>query len=975
MGHWIIIIKEGTMTKDSKKQIIIKGAKEHNLQNIDLAIPRDEFIVITGLSGSGKSSLAFDTIYAEGQRRYVESLSAYARQFLGQMKKPEMEYIEGLSPAISIDQKTTKENPRSTVGTITEIYDYLRLLFARIGTPHCPKCGKEISHQTLGQIGDSIIEEGEGKKIHILAPVVRDKKGQHKDVLDDLRNKGFVRARVDGEVRDLEEDIGLPKTYRHSIEVVVDRLKIRKDVDFKRRLVDSLETASEFADGLINVLFSDDGRDYEKKYSEHFACVDCGINFEELTPRMFSFNAPQGACPECNGIGVKMEIDPDLIIPNKNLTLNEGAVTPWAKSNKKENYYHQMLEAVSKHFNFSMDTPFNELTNEQQDIILYGCDDKIPFSFKRRNKSYQVNRQFEGVIPRMERLYIETKSNYSRKYISKFMSDRKCHVCHGKRLRPEVLAVTVGGKSIADVVEMSIKDSYQFFLNLELTDREQFIAKEVLKEIRQRLKFLVDVGLDYLSMARSSGTLSGGEAQRIRLATQIGSGLVGVLYILDEPSIGLHQRDNVKLIETLKRLKNLGNTLIVVEHDEETILSADYVVDIGPGAGEHGGKVVACGTPEEIMESHESVTGQYISRRETIPIPQTRRSGNGESLIIRGARQNNLKNIDVEIPLGKFTCVTGVSGSGKSSLINEILYKGLSGKLNNKFTFAGDYDKIEGVSNIDKIIAIDQKPIGRTPRSNPATYTGVFTDIRDLFAETPEAKARGYKPGRFSFNVKGGRCEACSGDGIVQIEMHFLADVFVPCEVCGGKRYNEETLDIRYKGKNIYEVLEMTVEEALDFFEHIPKIHKKLKTLLDVGLGYMKIGQPATTLSGGEAQRIKLAKELSRSNTGNTLYILDEPTTGLHFADIKRLLSVLARLTDAGNSVVVIEHNLDVIKTADYIIDLGPEGGDGGGKVIATGTPEEIAKSGTYTGEFLQKILSENITPYAKQLVKEKMSK
>lgn len=963
------------MTKDSKKQIIIKGAKEHNLQNIDLTIPRDEFIVITGLSGSGKSSLAFDTIYAEGQRRYVESLSAYARQFLGQMKKPEMEYIEGLSPAISIDQKTTKENPRSTVGTITEIYDYLRLLFARIGTPHCPKCGKEISHQTLGQIGDSIIEEGEGKKIHILAPVVRDKKGQHKDVLDDLRNKGFVRARVDGEVRDLEEDIDLPKTYRHSIEVVVDRLKIRKDVDFKRRLVDSLETASEFADGLINVLFSDDGRDYEKKYSEHFACVDCGINFEELTPRMFSFNAPQGACPECNGIGVKMEIDPDLIIPNKNLTLNEGAVTPWAKSNKKENYYHQMLEAVSKHFNFSMDTPFNELTNEQQDIILYGCDDKIPFSFKRRNKSYQVNRQFEGVIPRMERLYIETKSNYSRKYISKFMSDRKCHVCHGKRLRPEVLAVTVGGKSIADVVEMSIKDSYQFFLNLELTNREQFIAKEVLKEIRQRLKFLVDVGLDYLSMARSSGTLSGGEAQRIRLATQIGSGLVGVLYILDEPSIGLHQRDNVKLIETLKRLKNLGNTLIVVEHDEETILSADYVVDIGPGAGEHGGKVVACGTPEEIMESHESVTGQYISRRETIPIPQTRRSGNGESLIIRGARQNNLKNIDVEIPLGKFTCVTGVSGSGKSSLINEILYKGLSGKLNNKFTFAGDYDKIEGVSNIDKIIAIDQKPIGRTPRSNPATYTGVFTDIRDLFAETPEAKARGYKPGRFSFNVKGGRCEACSGDGIVQIEMHFLADVFVPCEVCGGKRYNEETLDIRYKGKNIYEVLEMTVEEALDFFEHIPKIHKKLKTLLDVGLGYMKIGQPATTLSGGEAQRIKLAKELSRSNTGNTLYILDEPTTGLHFADIKRLLSVLARLTDAGNSVVVIEHNLDVIKTADYIIDLGPEGGDGGGKVIATGTPEEIAKSGTYTGEFLQKILSENITPYAKQLVKEKMSK
>ena len=963
------------MVQDSKKQIIIKGAKEHNLQNIDLAIPRDEFIVITGLSGSGKSSLAFDTIYAEGQRRYVESLSAYARQFLGQMKKPEMEYIEGLSPAISIDQKTTKENPRSTVGTITEIYDYLRLLFARIGTPHCPKCGKEISHQTIGQIGDSIIEEGEGIKLQILAPIVRDKKGQHKDVFKDLRNKGFVRARVDGEIRDLEEDIDLPKTYRHTIEVVVDRLKIRKDVDFKRRLVDSLETASEFADGLINVLFTNDDGDYEKKYSEHFACVDCGINFEELTPRMFSFNAPQGACPECNGIGAKMEMDPDLIIPNKNLSLNEGAVVPWAKSNKRENYYYQMLEAVSKHFNFSMDTPFNELTQDEQDIILYGCEDKIPFSFKRRNKSYMVNRQFEGVIPRMERLYIETKSNYSRKNISRYMSDRKCHVCHGKRLRPEVLAVTVGEKSIADVVEMSIKDSYQFFLDLDLTDRELFIAKEVLKEIKQRLKFLVDVGLDYLSMERSSGTLSGGEAQRIRLATQIGSGLVGVLYILDEPSIGLHQRDNVKLIETLKRLKNLGNTLVVVEHDEETILSADYVVDIGPGAGEHGGKVVAAGTPSEIMESHESVTGQYISRRETIPVPTTRREGNGQSLIIKGARQNNLKDIDVEIPLGKFTCVTGVSGSGKSSLINEILYKGLSGKLNHKFTFAGDYDEIEGSDNIDKIIAIDQKPIGRTPRSNPATYTGVFTDIRDLFADTPESKARGYKPGRFSFNVKGGRCEACSGDGIVQIEMHFLADVFVPCEVCGGKRYNEETLDIRYKGKNIYEVLEMTVEEALEFFEHIPKIHKKLKTLLDVGLGYMKIGQPATTLSGGEAQRIKLAKELSRSNTGNTLYILDEPTTGLHFADIKRLLSVLARLTDAGNSVVVIEHNLDVIKTADYIIDLGPEGGDGGGEVIATGTPEELSKTGTYTGEFLEKILNENITPYAKELVKEKMAK
>ena len=958
------------MTNEDKKQIVIKGAREHNLQDIDVSVPRDEFIVITGLSGSGKSSLAFDTIYAEGQRRYVESLSAYARQFLGQMKKPEMESIEGLSPAISIDQKTTRENPRSTVGTITEIYDYLRLLFARIGIPHCPNCGKEISHQTIGQIGDSIIEEGEGVKIQVLSPIVRDKKGQFKDVLDDLRNKGFVRVRVDGEIKDLDEDIKLAKTYRHDIDVVVDRLKIRKDVDFKRRLVDSLETAAGFTDGLITVLF-DNGEEYEKKYSEHFACVDCGINFEELTPRMFSFNAPQGACPECNGIGSKMEIDPDLVVPDKSLTLNEGAIVPWASSAKRENYYYQMLEAVSKHFNFSMDTPFEDLSKEHQDTILFGCNEKIPFTFKRRNKSYMVNRKFEGVVPRMQRLYFETKSSYSRKYLSKFMADRKCYVCDGKRLRPEILAVTVGGKSIIDVCDLAIKDSYQFFQDLELTERENFIAREVLKEIKERLSFLVEVGLDYLSMSRSSGTLSGGEAQRIRLATQIGSGLVGVLYILDEPSIGLHQRDNIKLIEALKRLKDLGNTLVVVEHDEETILSADYVVDIGPGAGEHGGKIVAQGTPVDIMKNEESITGQYISRVKKIDIPKERRPGNGKFIKIIGAEQNNLKNIDVEIPLGKFTCVTGVSGSGKSSLINEILYKGAQGKLSRKFMFAGKYKELQGLENIDKVIAIDQKPIGRTPRSNPATYTGVFTDIRDLFANTPESKARGYKPGRFSFNVKGGRCEACSGDGIVQIEMHFLADVYVPCEVCGGKRYNEETLDIRYKGKNIYEVLEMTVEEALEFFENIPKITKKLQTLYDVGLGYMKIGQPATTLSGGEAQRIKLAKELSRTSTGKTLYILDEPTTGLHFADIKRLLAVLGRLTDAGNSVVVIEHNLDVIKTADHIIDLGPEGGDGGGEVIATGTPEEIAEAGTYTGQFLEKMLDENITPYAKELVEE----
>ena len=990
------------MTKDSnKREIILKGAREHNLQNLDISIPRDEFVVITGLSGSGKSSLAFDTIYAEGQRRYVESLSAYARQFLGQMKKPEIDYIEGLSPAISIDQKTTKMNPRSTVGTITEIYDYLRLLFARIGTPHCYKCGKKISPQTVGQIVESIVEEGQDSqktKIQVLGPIVKDRKGEHKKIFENLRNKGFVRVRVDGEIKNLEEDIILNKNTKHSIEVVVDRLVIREDMEFQRRLADSVETALEFGEGIVNILYDKEmnnneiqtnktnskknateeiqTKKYEKVYSEHFACVDCGINFEEITPRMFSFNSPHGACPECNGIGSKMEMDPDLIVPEPQLSLNEGAVVPWSRTKgNKDNYYHQMLSAVAEHLKFSMDTPFEDLTQDEQNAILYGTKDKVAFNFKRRNKSYRVNRKFEGVINRMERHYLETKSNYSRSYISKFMSDHACHVCNGKRLRPEALSVTVGDKSIYDVVSLPIKDCFEFFKGIKLSKRELFIATEILKEIKERLRFLVDVGLDYITMERSSGTLSGGEAQRIRLATQIGSGLVGVLYILDEPSIGLHQRDNVKLIETLKRLRDIGNTLIVVEHDEETILSADYVVDIGPGAGEHGGKVVTQGTPTEIMNSPDSITGKFLSRKETISINTNYRSGNGKFISIKGAKENNLKNIDVDIPLGVFTCVTGVSGSGKSSLINQVLNKGLNGILNKKHSYAGKHDSIEGAENIDKLIIIDQTPIGRTPRSNPATYTGLFTYIRELFAETPESKARGYKPGRFSFNVKGGRCEACSGDGIIQIEMHFLADVYVPCEVCKGKRYNEETLDIRYKGKNIYEVLEMTVEEALEFFENIPRIKKKLQTLYDVGLGYIKIGQAATTLSGGEAQRIKLSKELSKQSTGKTLYILDEPTTGLHFEDIKRLLEVLGRLTDSGNSVVVIEHNLDVIKTSDYIIDLGPEGGDGGGEIVAQGTPEKVAKSGTYTGDFLKNVLNENITPLAKELVEEKLSK
>ena len=950
-----------TMTR--KGSINIKGAREHNLKNIELSLPRDKFLVITGISGSGKSSLAFDTIYAEGQRRYVESLSAYARQFLGQMKKPEVDYIEGLSPAISIDQKTTRMNPRSTVGTVTEIYDYFRLLFARVGIPHCYKCGKEISQQTAGQIVDSILTEKEDTKIQVLAPVVKDRKGEHIKVFEELKKKGFVRVRVDGEISSLDNEFELDKNRKHSVEVVVDRLIIRSDEDFKRRLADSVETALELGEGLVIVSYMEkDDSSFDKVFSEHFACTECGINFEEISPRMFSFNNPHGACPECNGLGSKLEIDTDFVVPDKHLSLNEGAILPWSKSGKKDNYYYQMLLAVADHYGFSMDTPFEELPEKYQSYILYGTPDRVQFVFRRKNRQHKVNRRFEGVVKRMERLFMETQSNYMRSYVGKFMSDRKCPVCKGTRLRPESRSVTIGGKSISEVVEMPIKGSKKFFEELELSEMELYIAKEILKEINERLKFLVDVGLDYITLERSSGTLSGGEAQRIRLATQIGSGLVGVLYILDEPSIGLHQRDNARLIETLKRLRDIGNTLIVVEHDEETIMSADHVVDIGPGAGEHGGKVIAEGTPLEIMENPDSITGRYLSRTETILIPKERNSPNGDYVTVKGARQNNLKGIDVKFPMGVFTCITGVSGSGKSTLINDVLYKGVNGRLSRKNMLAGKHDDITGIENLDKVIIIDQSPIGRTPRSNSATYTGVFTYIREIFAQTLAAKNRGYKPGRFSFNVKGGRCEACSGDGIIKIEMHFLADVYVPCEVCKGKRYNRETLDVRYKGKNIAEVLDMTVEESLEFFKNIPKIHKKLKTLDDVGLGYIKLGQPATTLSGGEAQRVKLAKELSRQSTGKTLYILDEPTTGLHFADIKKLLHVLGRLRDSGNTVLVIEHNLDVIKTADHIIDLGPEGGDEGGLVVAEGTPEEIAMSNSYTGKYLKDVL-EGVQP------------
>jgi excinuclease ABC subunit A len=908
-------------------------------------------VVLTGLSGSGKSSLAFDTIYAEGQRRYVESLSAYARQFLGQMDKPDVESIEGLSPAISIDQKTTSKNPRSTVGTVTEIYDYLRLLFARIGIPHCPECGREIAQQTVDQIVDQVMSLKEGTRIQIMAPVVRGRKGEYVKLLEDIKKMGFVRVRVDGELRELEENISLEKNKKHTIEIIVDRLIVKPGIE--QRLADSIETALTHADGIVIIHVLGGG---EMVFSQNFACIECGISLEELTPRMFSFNSPYGACPKCSGLGINMEIDPDLVIPDKRKAILDGAIAPWGNGN---GYYMQVLQQVAEHYGFSLDVPVNELKPEFIEIILYGSKDKIKVKYESRDGGVYIHEtRFEGVIKNLERRYKETNSSYIREEIEGYMSTKPCPVCNGDRLKKESLAVTVGGRSISHVTKMSIREALEFFENLKLTPKQQIIAKQILKEIKNRLKFLVDVGLDYLTLARSAGSLSGGESQRIRLATQIGSQLMGVLYILDEPSIGLHQRDNAKLLKTLKELRDLGNTLIVVEHDEDTIYSADHIIDIGPRAGAHGGRVVATGTVEDIMKCEESITGQYLKGVKKIEIPPKRRQPSGTWIEVKGAREHNLKNIDVRFPLGVFICVTGVSGSGKSTLVNEILHKGLAQSLHGAKSKPGEHDAILGVQYLEKVIGIDQSPIGRTPRSNPATYTGVFDGIREVFSMTPEARMRGYKPGRFSFNVKGGRCEACKGDGIIKIEMHFLPDVYIPCEVCKGKRYNRETLEVKYKGRNIADVLDMTVEEALEFFQNIPKIQRKLQTLMDVGLGYMKLGQSSTTLSGGEAQRIKLASELSRKSNGKTLYILDEPTTGLHFADIHKLLIVLNRLVDAGDTVLVIEHNLDVIKTADYIIDLGPEGGDRGGQVVTVGTPEEVAGvKSSYTGQFLKKIL------------------
>ena len=936
--------------------IFIKGARENNLKNIDLEIPRDKLVVITGLSGSGKSSLAFDTIYAEGQRRYVESLSSYARMFLGQMDKPDVDYIDGLSPAISIDQKTTSRNPRSTVGTVTEIYDYLRLLWARVGVPHCPQCGREIRQQSIDQIVDRILELPEGSRIQLLAPVVRGRKGEHAKVFEDAKKSGYVRARVDGALYDLSEEIRLEKNKKHDIEIVVDRLVVREGVS--RRLTDSAETALALSGGLLLVELV--GQERELAFSQNYACEHCGVSIEELTPRLFSFNNPNGACPTCTGLGMQMLVDPELVLPNPNLSILDGAITASGWGNIRSDGISKMyFDALAKRYGFKLSQPVKELSPEAVQAILYGTKgEPLLLRYERAEGFGTIKREFEGIIPNLERRYKETQSPAMRADIEECMAETPCPSCGGRRLKKSALAVTVGGLNIAEFCDLAVGDALRFLDGLQLGEREQLIAAQILKEIRARLGFLQSVGLGYLTLSRTAATLSGGESQRIRLATQIGSSLMGVLYILDEPSIGLHQRDNARLLRTLRQLRDLGNTLIVVEHDEETMRSADYVVDIGPGAGINGGQVVAAGSVEDICACPASVTGDYLSGRKRIPVPGARRPGNGKSLWIRGARENNLKDLDVEIPLGKLICVTGVSGSGKSSLINEVLYKTLAAEKNRVKVRPGRCDGIEGLEHVDKVIALDQSPIGRTPRSNPATYTGVFNDIRDLFASTTDAKLRGYGQGRFSFNVKGGRCEACSGDGLLKIEMHFLPDVYVPCEVCGGKRYNRETLEVRYKGKNIADVLDMTVEEAVGFFQNQPKILSKIQTLYDVGLGYIKLGQSSTTLSGGEAQRVKLATELSKRSTGSTVYVLDEPTTGLHIADVHKLIDILNRLVEAGNTVVVIEHNLDVIKVADHIIDLGPEGGDGGGELVFAGTPEACARCPeSFTGAFLKPLL------------------
>lgn len=938
-----------------KDKIVVKGAKVHNLKNISLEIPRDKLIVFTGLSGSGKSSLAFDTIYAEGQRRYVESLSSYARQFLGQMDKPDVESIEGLSPAISIDQKTTSRNPRSTVGTVTEIYDYLRLLYARVGVPHCPKCGKEITQQSVDQIVDQIMELPERSKIMILAPIIRGRKGTHEKVLENIKKQGFVRARIDGEIYDLTEDeVKLEKNIKHNIEAVVDRIIVKDGIE--GRLTDSIETSLKMAEGLVlvNIIGEED-----RLYSEHFACADCGISIDELAPRMFSFNSPFGKCERCDGLGTLMEIDEDLVVPNKDLSIRGGAISTWGDSRmKEESWTYCVLKALMDKYNFDLDTPYKDLPKKVQEVLMYGEPEKLKVTYTKENVKAVYNHSFEGEINNLRRRYMETNSDSMKAEIEKYMSDNPCPKCKGARLKPEALAVTVGGKNIFEFTKMAIREELDFINSIDFSEKDKIISSQIIKEIQSRLSFLINVGLDYLDLARTAGTLSGGEAQRIRLATQIGSQLMGVLYILDEPSIGLHQRDNDRLIATLKQLRDVGNTLIVVEHDEDTMREADYIVDIGPGAGEHGGEIVAAGTLEEIMGNENSLTGKYLTGAKKVELPEERRKGNGNFITVKGAKENNLKNVTAKFPLGTLTMVTGVSGSGKSTLVNEILYKGLNKIVNKAKDLPGKFKEITGYENIDKIIDIDQSPIGRTPRSNPATYTGTFDIIRELFSQTQEAKMRGYKPGRFSFNVKGGRCEACSGDGIIKIEMQFLSDVYVPCEVCKGKRYNRETLEVKYKGKNIADVLNMTVEEALEFFENIPRIKNKLQTLMDVGLGYIRLGQPSTQLSGGEAQRIKLAYELSKRSTGKTLYILDEPTTGLHIHDVNRLVKILQRLVDGGNTVIVIEHNLDMIKCADYIVDLGPEGGDKGGTIVATGTPEKIAEvKESYTGKYLKKYL------------------